>query len=222
MCVLGTWRPRPRRMAPPAGRSLLLLGALGALGALALPAGAQANSTLILSRENSLRNCSCSADVRDCDYSLANLLCSCHSALPLAAERGSYSGRLTIWFTDAAALGALLNFTRVGDLKLALCGPRGLPTRYLAVCGLRRLRVGAPRPSPEQSLLLAHAAPGTWPAACLSISFLDTALFNRDSALKSFSVENVAGPADGFPRLSLLNTLGPVPGNQSYVITFIY
>ncbi|XP_054981102.1 uncharacterized protein C21orf62 homolog [Sorex araneus] len=218
MCVLGTWRPRPRRMAPPAGRSLLLLGALGAL---ALPAGAQANSTLILSREDSLRNCSCPADVRDCDYSLANLLCSCHSARPLAAERGSYSGRLTIWFTDATALGALLNFTRVGDLKLALCGPRGLPTRYLAVCGLRRLRVGAPRPSPEQSLLLAHAAPGARPAACLSVSFLDTALFNRDSALKSYSVESVAGPADGFPRLSLLNAL-PAPGNQSYVITFIY
>lgn len=207
-------------MAPSAGRSLLLLGALGAL-ALALPGWAvpASNVTLILSRANSIRNCSCSADIRDCDYSLANLLCSCRSVLRPADERASYTGLLTVWFTDTAALGLLLNFTRVRDLKLALCGPRSLPTGYLAVCGLQRLRIG-----PEQSLQLSQAAdceaPGTWPA-CLSVSFLDTALFNRDSALKAYSVENVAGWASGFPRFSLLNMF-PVPSNQSYVITFIY
>ncbi|XP_014683081.3 exosomal polycystin-1-interacting protein isoform X2 [Equus asinus] len=142
-------------MAPPSGHSLLLISALGIFALDCFTRG-QKNSTLIFTKENTIRNCSCSAGIPDCDYSLANLMCSCKTVLPFAVERTSYSGHLTIWFTDTSALGLLLNFTLVRDLKLSLCSTNTLPTEYLAICGLKRLRISteAKQPSPEQSLVI--------------------------------------------------------------------
>ncbi|XP_058379007.1 uncharacterized protein C21orf62 homolog [Diceros bicornis minor] len=219
-------------MAPPSGHSPFLISALG-IFVLGCFTRGQKNSTLIFTKENTIRNCSCSADIRDCDYSLANLMCSCKTVLPFAVERTSYNGRLTIWFTDTSALGLLLNFTQVRDLKLSLCSTNTLPTEYLAICGLKRLRVSteAKRPSPEQSLLIhdgGESAPREKPMllhkgwqACMYISFLDMALFNRESSLKSYSIENVASIANNFPHFSYFKTF-PFLSNRSYVVTVIY
>ncbi|XP_077621548.1 exosomal polycystin-1-interacting protein [Crocuta crocuta] len=219
-------------MAPPSGHSLLLTSALGLL-VLDCFTGGQKNSTLIFTKENTIRNCSCAADVRDCDYSLANLMCSCNTVLPAAIEQASYNDRLTIWFTDASALGLLLNFTLVRDLKLSLCGPNTLPTEYLAICGLKRLRISteAQRPAPDQSLLIDHGReneprekpvrlPRGW-QTCMYVSFLDMALFNRKSSLKAYSIENVANTANSLPHFSYFETF-PILSNKSYVVTFIY
>lgn len=186
------------------------------------------SSTLIFTRADTVRECSCPAAMRDCDYSLASLLCRCRAALPAAGEPASYSGHLTVWFTDSSALGLLLNFTLVRDLKLSLCSASTLPTQYLAVCGLQRLRVHteAKRPAPEQSLLL-QGAPGAGPTRhsgwqpCADVSFLDMALFNRASSLRAYSVENVANIARHFPYFSHFGTF-PSLSNKSYVVTFIY
>ncbi|KAB0355378.1 exosomal polycystin-1-interacting protein [Muntiacus reevesi] len=219
-------------MAPPSGHSFLLISALGVF-ALDCFTRAQRNGTLIFTKENTIRKCICSADVRDCDYSLANLMCSCRTMLPLAVEQMSHSDRLTIWFTDTSALGLLLNFTLVRDLKLSLCSTNTLPTEYLAVCGLERLRVSmeAKHPSPEQTLLIHDGRESEtrekpmllqqgW-QTCTYISFLDMALFNRESALKSYSVANSASLANNFPYFSHLKTF-PFLNNKSYVVTFIY
>ncbi|XP_054431937.1 polycystin-1-interacting protein 1 [Pteronotus mesoamericanus] len=211
-------------MAPASGHSLLLL--ISMLGVLALDrwARGQRNSTLIFTRENSIRKCSCPADIRDCDYSLASLLCRCRTALPAAEEPASSGGPLTVWFTDSSALGLLLNFTLVRDLKLSLCGVNTLPAEYLAVCGLERLRVSAEakRPAPGRSLLIHHEV-REQPAAhsCAYVSFLDMALFNRESSLKSYSIENVASISSNFPRFSDFKAF-PILSNKSYVVTFIY
>lgn len=219
-------------MAPPAGHGLLPVLVLGTF-ALDRFARGQENGTLIFTKENAIRSCSCSAGVRDCDYSLANLMCSCHTVSPFAAEPTSYSGHLTVWFTDTSALGLLLNFTWVRDLKLSLCGTNTLPTEYLAVCGLKRLRVHseAKHPSPEQSLLLrsgGDSGPREQPVlshtgqhTCRYVSFLDMTLFNRASSLKSYSIENVAGTANNFPDFSPFKSF-PILSNNSYVVTFIY
>lgn len=220
------------RMAPPSGHSLLLICVLGIFALDCFTRG-QKNSTLIFTRENTIRKCSCSADIQDCDYSLASLMCSCKTVLPFAVERTSYSGRLTIWFTDTSALGLLLNFTLVQDLKLSLCSTNTLPTEYLAICGLKRLRINteAKHPSPEQSLLIRSGGehdPREQPLSlhtgwqtCMYVSFLDMALFNRESSLKSYSIENVASIANNFPYFSHFKTF-PVLSNKSYVVTFIY
>ncbi|ELW62047.1 uncharacterized protein C21orf62 homolog [Tupaia chinensis] len=219
-------------MAPLSRHCLLLIGTLGVL-VLNCCTNGQRNSTLIFTKENTIRNCSCSADVRDCDYSLANLMCSCKTVLPFAVEQTSYNGHLTIWFTDMSTLGHLLNFTLVQDLKLSLCSTNTLPTEYLAICGLKRLRINteAKYSFPEQSLLIHSTVDSDskekpvslhkgW-QTCMYISFLDMTLFNRDSSLRSYSVENIASIADNFPDFSYLKTF-PVPNNKSYVVTFIY
>ncbi|XP_016063706.1 PREDICTED: uncharacterized protein C21orf62 homolog [Miniopterus natalensis] len=214
-------------MAPPPGHSLLLISTLGILALKCLSRG-QHNSTLIFTKENTIRNCSCPTDIRDCDYSLASLLCSCDTALPAAAEPTSYSGRLTIWFTDSSALGLLLNFTRVPDLKLSLCGASTLPTKYLTICGLQRLHISsqAKRSAPEQSLVL-HEEPGLKPTSppgwhpCAYVSFLDMALFNRESSLKSYSIQNVANITSNFPYFPDIRAF-PSLSNESYIVTFIY
>ncbi|XP_047612427.1 uncharacterized protein C21orf62 homolog [Phacochoerus africanus] len=209
-------------MAPPSGHLFLLMGALGVLAFDGFT-GAQQNSTLIFTKENTIRNCSCSADIRDCDYSLANLMCSCKTVLPLAVQHTSYSDRLTIWFTDTSALGLLLNFALVPDLKLSLCGTNTLPTEYLAICGLKRLRVSteAKYSSPEQSLLIHDGGSHQGGPTCTYISFVDMALFNRESSLKSYSIENFASMASNFPDFSYFKTV-PILSNTSYVVTFIY
>ncbi|XP_066222032.1 exosomal polycystin-1-interacting protein [Saccopteryx leptura] len=223
---MSTLAPTGTRMAPPSGHSLLLISMLGILVLDHLTRGQ--NSTLIFTKENIIRNCSCPVDIQDCDYSLASLLCSCKTALLWATEPLSYSGHLTVWFTDASALGLLLNFTLVQDLKLSLCSANTLPTAYLAICGLKRLRINteAKHPVPEQSLLI-HSEPREKPMwhtgwqSCTYVSFLDMALFNRESSLRSYSIENVANIANNFPSFSDLKTF-PILSNKSYVVTFIY
>lgn len=221
-------------MAFPSGHGLLLVSLLGVLTLGDLSGGQ--SSTLIFTKNNTVQNCSCSAEVRDCDYVLASILCSC--AAPSSLEEGGQRPRdrhpLTVWFTDASRLGPLLNFTQVQDLKLCLCGTTSPPPAVLAVCGLRRLRVTAEvwRPSPEQSLLIREDQPtgGTRQPAqglprqqpCGDISFVDMALFNRDSTpLKSYSVTNVTSLTGDLPNLSLSEAL-PIPKHSSYIVTFIY
>ncbi|XP_015857580.1 exosomal polycystin-1-interacting protein [Peromyscus maniculatus bairdii] len=214
------------RMTPPSSLCLLLLGALG-IFALGRFTKGQKNSTLIFTKGNTIRNCSCPVDIRDCDYSLANLMCSCKSVLPFAMEQTSYHDQLTIWFTDTSTLGHLLKFTLVQDLKLSLCGSNTLPTEYLAICGLKRLRVNAEakHPSREQSLLIHNRREGGslykgW-QTCMFISLLDVALFNRDSSLKSYSIDNISSLTSDFPGFSYFKA-SPMPNNKSYVVTIIY
>lgn len=201
---------------------------LGALGIFALDRFAEGQSrTLIFTKGNTIRNCSCPADIRDCDYSLANLMCSCKSVLPLAMEQTSYHGHLTIWFTDISTLGHLLKFTLVQDLKLSLCGSNTFPTKYLAVCGLKRLHINteAKHPSGEQSILIHNGREGSslykgWQTRVF-ISLLDVALFNRDSSLKSYSIDDISSLTGDFPDFSYFITF-PVPNNRSYLVTVIY
>ncbi|XP_021484248.1 uncharacterized protein C21orf62 homolog [Meriones unguiculatus] len=214
------------RMIPPPSFCLLLLGALGVF-ALGHFTKGQKISTLIFTKGNTIRNCSCPVDIRDCDYSLANLMCSCQSVLPFTMEQTSYHSHLTIWFTDPATLGHLLKFTLVQDLKLSRCGSNTLPTKFLAVCGLRRLRISteAKHPSREQSLLIHNRREGGssykgW-QTCMFISFLDVALFNKVSSLKSYSIDNISSLTSDFPDFSYFKTF-PMPNNKSYVVTVIY
>ncbi|XP_040277699.1 uncharacterized protein C21orf62 homolog [Bufo bufo] len=185
------------------------------------------NHTLIFSKDNNIRNCSCSFDIQSCDYSLANLMCNCKTiALPKnkTGSRLSYNGDLTIWFSDTTTLGRLVNFTFVHNLKLSLCGATTLPTEYLAILGLRYLRVQA-ETIQEQSLMITHCnvkdrlcrAPTAPP---FHISYLDTSLFNGLSLLKSYSVENISSIKEQFPNLPLSSWISAT--NKSYIVTLIY
>ncbi|MEE6468009.1 hypothetical protein FKM82_008140 [Ascaphus truei] len=214
---------------------LLLLGVLGFCTIKNL-VNSQ-NSTLIFAKDNNIRNCSCSTDIRNCDYSLANLMCNCKTVLFHTIDRTvsklSYSGDLTVWFTDTATLGQLLNFTFVHDLKLSLCGAAPLPTEYLAILGLRHLRVQADAAAhlPEQSLTIynnsdkkAKDTPSFLPREKRSlfyVSYLDTSLFNGLSLLKSYSVENVSSITEHFPNLPYSNIISAA-NNNSYIVTLIY
>ncbi|XP_025933498.1 uncharacterized protein C21orf62 homolog [Apteryx rowi] len=193
----------------------------------------QKNHTLIFTRESTIRNCSCLADIRDCDYSLANLMCNCKTVLPSTMEKTSYNSDLTIWFTDTSGLEMLLNFTRVCDLKLSFCGTTPLPTEYLTIWGLRKLRVNnkVKGQFPEQSVTIYSSSNNEKgdPLAVhnrdrqmfVYISFLDTSLFNGYSLLKSYSVENVSSITEHFPSL-LHSDVFSMSDNESYVVTFIY
>ncbi|XP_021064509.2 uncharacterized protein C21orf62 homolog [Mus pahari] len=212
-------------MTPPSSFCLLLLRALGIFALGHFTKGQ--NNTLIFTKGNTIRNCNCPVDIRDCDYSLANLMCSCKSVLPSAMEQTSYHGHLTIWFTDISTLGHVLKFTLVQDLKLSLCGSSTFPTKYLPICGLQRLHINteARRPSREQSLLIHSRREGSpmhkgW-QTCVCISFLDVALFNRDSSLKSYSIDNISSLTSDFPDFSYFK-ISPMPNNRSYVVTVIY
>ncbi|KAM9390353.1 exosomal polycystin-1-interacting protein [Phaethornis superciliosus] len=192
----------------------------------------QKNHTLIFTKENTIRNCSCSAGVADCDYCLANLMCNCRTVLPSALEKTTYSSHLTIWFTDISVLEMLLNFTRVWDLKLSFCGTAPLPTDYLAIWGLRKLQVNKVKGQfPEQSVTIyssrnnekedSLAVHSKDSQMLVYVSFLDTSLFNGYSLLKSYSVENVSSITKHFPSL-LYSDVSSTSGNKSYVVTFIY
>ncbi|XP_051500044.1 uncharacterized protein C21orf62 homolog [Apus apus] len=192
----------------------------------------QKNHTLIFTKENTIRNCSCSADIRDCDYCLANLMCNCKTVLPSTMEKTTYSSHLTIWFTDTSVLEMLLNFTRVWDLKLSFCGTTPLPTEYLAIWGLRKLQVNKVKGRfPEQSVTIyssrnnkkadSFALHNKDSQMLVYISFLDTSLFNGYSLLKSYSVENVSSIMEHFPSL-LYSDVSPTSDNKRYVVTLIY
>lgn len=188
------------------------------------------NHTLIFSKDNNLRNCSCSFDIQSCDYSLANLMCNCKTiVLPKnkTGSRLSYNGDLTIWFSDTTTLGKLVNFTFVHNLKLSLCGATTLPTEYLAILGLRYLRVQA-ETIQEQSLTLTHCnakdrlcqVPTSPTSPPFHISYLDTSLFNGLPLLKSYSVENVSSIKEQFPNLPFSSWISA--SNKSYIVTLIY
>ncbi|XP_074785085.1 exosomal polycystin-1-interacting protein [Athene noctua] len=191
----------------------------------------QKNHTLIFTKENTIRNCSCLVDIRDCDYCLANLMCNCKTVLPSTMEKTTYKSHLTIWFTDASVLGMLLNFTRVWDLKLSFCGTTRLPTEYLAIWGLRKLRVNKVKGLfAEQSVTIHSSSNNEKDSLAVHnkdrqmfvyISFLDTSLFNGYSLLKSYSVENVSSITEHFPSL-LYSDVFSNSDNRSYVVTFIY
>ncbi|KAM6310331.1 exosomal polycystin-1-interacting protein [Aegotheles albertisi] len=192
----------------------------------------QKNHTLIFTKENTIRNCSCSVDIRDCDYCLANLMCNCKTVLPSTMEKTTYNSHLTIWFTDTSMLEMLLNFTKVWDLKLSFCGTTPLPTEYLAIWGLRKLRVNKVKGQfPEQSVTIYSSSNNKKEDSLVVhnkdrqvlvyISFLDTSLFNGYSLLKSYSVENVSSITEHFPSL-LYPDVFPTSDNKSYVVTFIY
>ncbi|XP_064323114.1 polycystin-1-interacting protein 1 [Phalacrocorax carbo] len=192
----------------------------------------QKNHTLIFTKENTIRNCSCSADIRDCDYCLANLMCNCKTVLPSTMEKTTYSSHLTIWFTDTSMLEMLLNFTRVWDLKLSFCGTTPLPTEYLAIWGLRKLRVNKVMGGfPEQSVTIYSSSNNKKEDSLavhnkdrqplVHISFLDTSFFNGYSLLKSYSVENISNVTEHFPSL-LYSDVFSTSDNESYVVTFIY
>ncbi|XP_056415440.1 uncharacterized protein C21orf62 homolog [Hyla sarda] len=185
------------------------------------------NHTLIFFKDNNFRNCSCSFDIQSCDYSLANLMCNCKTiTLPKnkTVSRLSYNGDLTIWFSDTTTLARLVNFTIVHNLKLSLCGAITLPTEYLAILGLRYLRVQA-ETTQEQSLTITHCSvkdrscqmPTTPP---FHITYLDTSLFNGLPLLKSYSVENVSSIKEQFPNLPHSSWI--LAPNKSYIVTLIY
>ncbi|XP_040440871.1 uncharacterized protein C21orf62 homolog [Falco naumanni] len=192
----------------------------------------QKNHTLIFTKENTIRNCSCSADIRDCDYCLANLMCNCKTVLLSTMEKTTYNSYLTIWFTDTSVLEMLLNFTRVWDLKLSFCGTTPLPAEYLAIWGLRKLRVNKIKGQfPEQSVTIYSSSNNEKENSLVVhskerqmlvyISFLDTSLFNGYSLLKSYSVENISSITEHFPSL-LYSDVFSTSDNNSYVVTFIY
>ncbi|KFO88889.1 Uncharacterized protein C21orf62, partial [Buceros rhinoceros silvestris] len=186
----------------------------------------QKNDTLIFTKENTIRNCSCSTGIRDCDYCLANLMCNCRTVLPSTMEKTTYNSHLTIWFTDTSVLEMLLHFTRVRDLKLSFCGTTPLPTEYLTIWGLRKLQVNKVKGQfPEQSVTIYSKDPlvvhDKDRQMLVYISFLDTSLFNGYSLLKSYSVENVSSIREQFPSLLYSDVLS-TSDNKSYVVTFIY
>ncbi|KAG8587623.1 hypothetical protein GDO81_005730 [Engystomops pustulosus] len=181
------------------------------------------NHTLIFSKDNHFRNCSCSVDIQSCDYNLANLMCNCKNINP-PKNKTSYNGDLTIWFSDTSTLGKLVNFTFVHNLKLSLCGASTLPTEYLAILGLRFLRVQA-ESIQEQSLTITQCnakdrlcqVPTEPP---FHISYLDTSLFNGLPLLKSYSVKNVSSIKEQFPNLPYSSWISAT--NKSYIVTLIY
>ncbi|KAM8975376.1 exosomal polycystin-1-interacting protein [Pelodytes ibericus] len=191
------------------------------------------NHTLIFAKDiHNVRNCSCSTDIRSCDYSLANLMCNCKTVFfhkNRTASRLVQDGDLTVWFPDNPTLGQLLNFTVVHDLKLCLCGASPLPPQYLAILGLRRLRV-QPDGAPEQNLTInnrgdtgSNGQPGLPSKEERShhIAYLDTSLFNGKSFLKSYSIEDIPSITEYFPYLPYLGK-GSSTSNTSYSVTLIY
>ncbi|KAM9319586.1 exosomal polycystin-1-interacting protein [Gastrophryne carolinensis] len=218
-----------RRSMSFSDQHLLVLGFLG-LSTLTSLVLAQ-NHTLIFSRDNNIRNCSCSSEIQSCDYNLANLMCNCKTIiLPKnwTGSRLSYNGDVTIWFPDMSTLDRLVNFSFVHSLKLSHCGATTLPTEYVAILGLRHLRVQGDA-SDEQSLIInsfsdQRSEERPDPASRdkqfpFHISYLETSVFNRFSLLKSYSVENISSILEHFPNLPFPSVISPA---KSYVVTLIY
>ncbi|XP_030642477.1 uncharacterized protein C21orf62 homolog [Chanos chanos] len=206
---------------------MLLSFLYSTLGTEFSPVPVSRNNTLVfdsVAHGNSLRNCSCASAVRDCDEALANLLCSCRtvprSSLPPGGLRvNSGAGDLTVWVRDPWVLRELLNGSEVPELHLSLCAATPLdgPDRYLALFGLRKLRVhtsarGAQHP--EQALNISFG-PGNMEeegegvfsggGPTLHVSFLDVSVLNGASTLKAYSVSGPPVPSltRHFPNLAL-------------------
>ena len=177
-----------------------------------------------------LRNCSCSAPVRDCDEALANSLCRCHtvlrSTLPPAGLREP--GQLTVWVKEPWVLEELVNRSTIGHLQLSFCGMKPMDSQYLALLGLQTLRIhsAAPEaPYPNQEITISPSAGVAAEVEALSfdfssslhMTFLDVAVLNGLSSLKAYSV--VAPPAptlsQHFPHLGVSPTFDP-PSSASH------
>lgn len=194
----------------------------------------QKNNTLIFTKENTIRNCTCPESIndKDCDYNLANLICNCRTVLPYMIDKTYYSN-LTVWFTEPSMLGMLLNFTAVYDLKLSHCGIIPLSTKHLVIWGLRRLQIRTEVNGQfqEQSLTIySRCDSGTqsqFKMSCrdteksIHVAVLDTSLFNGYAPLKSYSMENLSNFTGHFPHLPYLDTFF-TNYNSSCLITFIY
>ncbi|XP_054470946.1 uncharacterized protein C21orf62 homolog [Anoplopoma fimbria] len=198
-----------------------------------------------------LRNCSCSTSIRECDEALANSLCRCHtvlrSALPSAGLREP--GRLAVWVTELWVLEELLNRSMVGHLLLSFCGIKPMDSQYLALLGLRTLRIhsAAPEaPYPDQEITISPAAGLAVEvedlyfdfSSSFHVTFVDVAVLNGLSVLKAYSVVGRSAQtlSQQFPHLALPLSLAPSttpddpmdPSEQAaeplrnLLITFIY
>lgn len=175
------------------------------------------NTTLLFNSGYNLRNCSCSAPIRECDEALANSLCRCHtvlrSALPSAGLREP--GPLAVWVKELWVLEELLNRSMVSHLLLSFCEIKLMDSQYLALLGLQTLRIhsAAPEaPYPDQEFTISPAAAVAAELETLDldfsssyqVTFLDVAVLNGLSVLKAYSV--VAPPAQTlsqhFPHLA--------------------
>lgn len=197
-----------------------------------------------------LRNCSCSTSVRDCDESLANLVCRCHtvqrSSLP---HHGlTHHGPLTVWVKELWVLEELLNSSMVGHLQLSFCGIKPMDSQYLTMLGLQTLRIhsAAPEvPFPNQEITVSPAAGLQEELEALffdystsfHVTILDTAVLNGLSALKTYTVVlSSSSTSQHFPRLALplalpssvtpYDPLEPIKQDseslQNLLITFVY
>lgn len=150
-----------------------------------------------------LRNCSCSAVVRDwdCDEALASSLCSCHtvlrSALPPAGLR--QEEQLVVWVKGLWMLEELLNGSTVSHLQLSFCGINPVDSGYLALLGLRNLRIysavpGSPYPrqeiavSPTAGVAAELETLSFNMSSSLHVTLVDVAVLNGFSTLKAFTV----------------------------------
>ncbi|MEQ2177254.1 hypothetical protein GOODEAATRI_001843, partial [Goodea atripinnis] len=206
----------------------------------------QDNTTLLFDSGSSLRNCSCSATIQNCDVALANSCCRCHtvprSALPRSGLR--QPGGVTVWVRDLWVLEELLNSSMVFHLQLSFCGVKPLLSQQLVLLGLQTLRVhsdvpGAPYPNQE---IRVSASAGTAveldSSPSLHMTFVDVEVLNGLSALKAYSVigpplhtfsqffphlvfpfTQTSSDASDDPLESRENTSEPL---QKTLITFVY
>lgn len=206
-----------------------------------------ANTTLLYesgaATSHSLRNCSCSVPIPDCNEALANSLCRCHSvprsALPPAGLREP--GPLTVWVKELWVLEELLNSSTVGHLRLSFCGSNPVDSRYLALRGLRTLGIHSAVPQapyPDQEMTISPPAGVTAEldalpfdsSSFLHMTFLDVAVLNGLSTLKAYSVAGPPGPAlsQHFPLLPFSPPTSDDPSEtaadplQDLLITFVY
>ncbi|XP_032385749.1 uncharacterized protein C21orf62 [Etheostoma spectabile] len=179
---------------------------------------------------NNLRNCSCTTPIRDCDEALANSLCSCHTVLRSALLPAGLRepGPLTVWVKELWVLKELLNRSTVGHLQVSFCGIEPMDSEYLALLGLKTLKIHSAVPDapyPNQEMTISPAAGVAVELEALSfdfssffhVTFLDVAVLNGLSALKAYSV---VGPAahtlsQQFPHLALPLSLALPPSAAS-------
>lgn len=183
-----------------------------------------------------LRNCSCSAPVRDCDEALANALCRCRTVLrsslpPAGLQELSH---LTIWVKEVWLLEELLNSSLAPHLHLSFCGMKPVDSRFLAVAGVQTLRITAPEaPYSRQEITISPSqmeAVSSNYSSSLRLTLLDAALFNGLSAMKAYTV--LGPPASAlsqhFPHLPLPRTPphsgepSQAAAGQNLLVTFVY
>uniref|UniRef100_A0A667YH61 Uncharacterized protein n=1 Tax=Myripristis murdjan TaxID=586833 RepID=A0A667YH61_9TELE len=158
---------------------------------------------------HSLRNCSCSTPIQECDEALANLLCSCRtvprSALPPAGLREP--GSLIVWLKETWILEELLNRSMIGHLHLSFCGINPLDSQYLALIGLQTLRIHSSlssSASTSSSSSFSSSSSSSPPSSSIfHMTVLDVAALNGLSALKAYSVVGppISTLSQHFPHL---------------------